>query len=106
MLLLDAAKAREDALRLRDLGDLGGAAMALQEMSVRLSSAPAEYGSEGASELREHALDLADLAERFVGEEVTEADAKYLAQRAYNAHRGKRAYEAKLSRGPRGRPPA
>jgi hypothetical protein len=75
-------------------------------MSVRLASAPAEYGSEGASELREQALDLADLAERFVGEEVTEADAKYLAQRAYNAHRGKRAYEAKLSRGSGGRPPA
>ena len=109
MLLLDAAKAREDALRLRDEGDFGGAAVALQEMSARLASAPAEYGdaygAEGARELREQALDLADLAERFVGAEVTEADAKYLAQRAYNAHRGKRAYEAKLSRGPRGRRP-
>jgi hypothetical protein len=29
----------------------------------------------------------------------TEEDAKYLAQRAYNAHCGKRLYEAKLSRG-------
>jgi hypothetical protein len=42
--------------------------------------------------------DLADLADRFVAEDVSEQDAKYMAQRAYNAHRGKRAYEAKLSR--------
>ena len=47
---------------------------------------------------REQALDLQDMAGRFAAEEVSEEDAKYLAQRAYNAHRGKRAYEAKLSR--------
>jgi hypothetical protein len=45
------------------------------------------------------------LLERFVGADITEADAKYLAQRAYNAHRGKRAYEGKLSRGPGRRRP-
>jgi len=42
--------------------------------------------------------DLADLADRFVAEGVSEQDAKYMAQRAYNAHRGKKLYEAKLSR--------
>jgi Ca-activated chloride channel family protein len=97
MLLLDAAKAREDALRLRDEGDFGGAASVLRYMSAAIAAAPAASGVDTA-ELREQALDLEDMAGRFVAEEVSEEDAKYLAQRAYNAHRGKRAYEAKLSR--------
>lgn len=97
MLLLDAAKAREDALRKRAEGDLGGAAAILRDMSVVLAAAPGMYGDVGA-EFSEQALDLSDMAGRFVAEEVSEEDAKYLAQRAYNAHRGKRAYEAKLSR--------
>jgi len=97
MLLLDAAQAREDALRKRSEGDLGAAAAILRDMSVVLAAAPAAYG-DVASDLSEQALDLSDMAGRFVAEEVSEEDAKYLAQRAYNAHRGKRAYEAKLSR--------
>jgi len=105
VLLLDAAKAREDALRLRDEGDLGSAAVMLRAMSSALAAAPAAYGDEFAAELREQALDLDDMAGRFVAEEVSDEDAKYLAQRAYNAHRGKRAYEAKLSRVASRRPP-
>jgi hypothetical protein len=66
-------------------------------MSAAIAAAPAASGVDTA-ELREQALDLEDMAGRFVAEEVSEEDAKYLAQRAYNAHRGKRAYEAKLSR--------
>ena len=95
MRLLDAAKAREDALRLRDEGDFGGAATVLRCMSVAMAAPPAGVD---VAELREQVLDLEDMAARFVAEEVSEEDAKYLAQRAYNAHRGKRAYEAKLSR--------
>jgi len=48
--------------------------------------------------LAEQVSDLADLADRFVSGLVSEEDAKYMAQRAYNAHRSKRVYEAKLSR--------
>jgi Ca-activated chloride channel family protein len=103
VLLLDAAKAREDALRLRDEGDLGGAASILRCMSAAIAAAPVD--GEVGDELREQALDLEDMAGRFVAEEVSEEDAKYLAQRAYNAHRGKRAYEAKLSRVSSRRPP-
>jgi Ca-activated chloride channel family protein len=97
MLLLDAAKACEDALRLRDEGDMDGAAGVLRCMSAALAAAPA-HDDEASAELREQALDLEDMARQFVAEEVSALDAKYMAQRAYNAHRGKRAYEAKLSR--------
>jgi Ca-activated chloride channel homolog len=98
MLLLDAAKAREDALRMRDEGDFGGAAKMLRFMSVRMAMAPAALGPEFAAELQEQAVDLEDVAKQFALSDVKEEDAKYLAQRAYNAHRGKRAYEVKLSR--------
>lgn len=103
MLLLQAARAREDALRMRDDGDLGGAARMLRDVSAVLASAPAEYVGELAPDLEEQAADLADMADRFAAADVGEADAKYLAQRAYNVHRGKRVYEEKLSRGGRGR---
>ena len=98
MLLLDAARAREDALRMRDEGDLGGAAGVLRAVSARVAAAPAAYGVALDDALAEQVSDLADMADRFVAEEVSEQDAKYMAQRAYNAHRGKRAYEAKLAR--------
>jgi len=98
ILLLDAAKAREDALRMRDEGDFGGAATVLRQMSVMLACAAPAAAGEDAAALHEQAADLADLAGRFGAEQVSELDAKYMAQRAYNAHRGKRAYEAKLSR--------
>ena len=67
-------------------------------MSAALAAAPAAYGVTLDDALAEQVSDLADLADRFVAEEVSEQDAKYMAQRAYNAHRSKRAYEAKLSR--------
>src|SRR6185503_14469962 len=51
MLLLEAAKAREDALRLRDEGDFGGAAAMLRVMSVRMAMAPEALGPEFAGEL-------------------------------------------------------
>ena len=103
MLLLDAARAREDALRMRDAGDYGGAASMLRDVSSRLAASSASLGADGA-DLAEQAADLQDMASRFVAEDVSEQDAKYLAQRAYNAHRGKRVYEAKLSRGAPRRP--
>ena len=94
ILLLDAAKAREDALRKRDEGDMGGAAAMLSRVSFALAAASPELGRD----LDEQAGDLDMLAAQFAMDQVSEADAKYLAQRAYNAHRGKHAYEAKLSR--------
>jgi hypothetical protein len=63
-----------------------------------VAAAPAVYGVTLDERLAEQVSDLAELADRFVADEVSEQDAKYMAQRAYNAHRSKRAYEAKLSR--------
>jgi len=105
MLLLDAARAREDALRMRDEGDLGGAAGVLRSVSRMMAASPAAYGVALDDALAEQVSDLAELADRFVAEGVSEQDAKYMAQRAYNAHRGKRLYEAKLSRAASRRPP-
>ena len=82
---------------MRDAGDFGGAAGVLRGMSAMVAASLAYDGTLDA-ELAEHVSDLADLADRFVAEEVSDQDAKYMAQRAYNAHRSKRAYEAKLSR--------
>ena len=70
-----------------------------------MASPAMAFDAEVAAELHEQARDLADMAGQFAADEVREEDAKYLAQRAYNAHRGKRAYEAKLSRASR-RPPS
>ena len=83
---------------MRDEGDFGGAAGVLRGVSAMVAAAPGAVRRTLVAELAEQASDLADMAERFVAEDVSEQDAKYLAQRAYNAHRGKRAYEAKLSR--------
>jgi len=63
-----------------------------------VAAAPAAYGVVLDEGLAEQVSDLADLADRFVSGLVSEEDAKYMAQRAYNAHRSKRVYEAKLSR--------
>ena len=63
-----------------------------------MAASPAAYGVALDDALAEQVSDLADLADRFVAEDVSEQDAKYMAQRAYNAHRSKRVYEAKLSR--------
>jgi hypothetical protein len=63
-----------------------------------MATAPEALGPEFAGELREQAVDLEDVAQQFALSDVKEEDAKYLAQRAYNVHRSKRAYEEKLSR--------
>lgn len=73
----------------------------LRDLSSALSAVPDEYGADVVAELREQSADLLSMADAFAAENVSEEDAKYLAQRAYNAHRGKRLYEAKLSRGER-----
>jgi hypothetical protein len=75
----------------------------LRDVSAALA-APGELGADAVAELREQSADLLSMADAFAAENVSVEDAKYLAQRAYNAHRGKHAYEAKLARSGRGRP--
>lgn len=55
-------------------------------------------GAPPALGLAEQARDLDAMAAQLDDGAFGAADAKYLAQRAYNAHRGKAAYEDKLSR--------
>jgi Ca-activated chloride channel homolog len=93
VLLLHAAKVREEALRRRSHGDFGGAERLLRETGATLASAP-----DAGPEIREQAEDLNSLADQMHANTFAVAEEKYMAQRAYNAHRGKRAYEEKLRR--------
>ena len=99
VLLLDAARARDAARERHDRGDDPGAGAILREMSALLRASP----EASTPELEEQADDLVTLAAQFERSSVSDMDRKYMAQRAYNAHRGKRGYEEKLAR--RKRPP-
>lgn len=92
-LLLDAAKAREEARERGRRGDFDGAASMLREMSVACMADP------GLGEtVAEQAEDLLAMARKYESRDVSRADEKYLYQRAYNARRGKHMYEEKISR--------
>ena len=85
LLLLEAARARRDALKRRCDGDFDGAAATLRQASHSLREA-----SPGDEELVREAEELGDLAASFVAMNVSEADAKYMYHRAYNASSGRR----------------
>ena len=87
--LLDAAKAREEARERGRRGDFDGAAAVLREAVVGCQAMP------GMSEQGE---DLEAMALKYSNQDISPADEKYLFQRAYNARRGKQVYEEKISR--------
>lgn len=97
LLLVKTARAREESLRRRNQGDAEGASGVLREMAMQLRV------SEGADLpiLAEQVADLEAMARKIEESKFDAADAKYVAQRAYNAHRAKRQYEEKLQRKPR-----
>jgi Ca-activated chloride channel homolog len=92
-LLLDAAKAREEARERGRRGDFDGAADALHSVQLECMAAP-DLGPVVA----EQAADLSEMAEKYRERKVSSADEKYLFQRAYNVRRGKAMYEEKISR--------
>lgn len=94
LLVMEAARAREEAVELSRRGDDGGAADILRSSARALHEAAPVYGAP----FREQATDLEELASRLESNVFSAADAKYSAQRAYNARRGKHAYEEKISR--------
>ncbi len=96
VLLAQAARVREESLRRRNHGDTDGAGSVLRAMARDLRGV-----AEGNPLLEEQVNDLNAMAERMELKMFDAADAKYVAQRAYNAHRGKRLYEKKLERKPR-----
>ncbi|HEY0996659.1 MAG TPA: VWA domain-containing protein [Gemmatimonadaceae bacterium] len=96
VLLMEAARAREEAVERQRRGDTLGASDVLSAAATRLAmEGPAEF----VGVLREQAEDLAALAAQVREDPFSAADEKYLAQRAYNARRGKAGYEEKLARG-------
>ncbi len=87
--LLDAAKAREDARQRGQRGDFEGAAAMLRQASIACERSPG---------MEEQVEDLKSMALKYESSDVSAADEKYLYQRAYNARRGKAMYEEKISR--------
>jgi Ca-activated chloride channel family protein len=96
LLMVRTARAREEALRRRADGDVAGASEVLREMASSLRASP----SADAPMVSEQASDLDAIAARLEEARFDAADAKYVAQRAYNAHRAKGQYEDKLRRRP------
>jgi Ca-activated chloride channel homolog len=91
LLLLEAAKAREEALEDRGRMAFEDGARKLRHVAEKLAPhAPND------PELQDEVDDLRDMAERFEGEQVTVADAKYMHQRAYSAGQSKRAMMERL----------
>ena len=97
LLLVRTAKAREESLRRRSDGDSTGASHVLREMASEIRAS----GITDAPVLAEHAEDLEAMASKIEAAVFDAADAKYVAQRAYNTHRAKGMYEEKLRRKPR-----
>ena len=97
LLLIRTARAREESLRRRSDGDAAGATNVLREMASQLRACP----NADSPTLSEQAADLDAMAGRMEEQSFGAADAKYVAQRAYNTHRAKRQYEDKLMRRPR-----
>ena len=95
LLLVKTARAREESLRRRENGDDVGASRVLREMVSELQAC----ASPDSTLLVEQVSDLESMAARLDEASFDAADAKYVAQRAYNAHRAKRGYEGKLRRG-------
>jgi len=87
--LLDAAKAREEARQRGQRGDFEGAAAMLRQASIACERSPG---------MEEQVEDLKSMALKYESFDVSAADEKYLYQRAYNARRGKAMYEEKISR--------
>jgi Ca-activated chloride channel family protein len=94
----EAAKAREEAVRLADAGDLAGAASTLRGASTALVPYGAEPG------MAEEIEDLAEEAVRMEREQYDRSDRKYHLARSLSVRDAKDAYLRKISR--RRRPPA
>ena len=82
ILVQEAARVREEALRDRVHGRYDDAARKLRDVAERIR-ADAHPTSPADASLRDEAADLDDMARRYDQHHVSEADAKYLHQRAY-----------------------
>jgi Ca-activated chloride channel family protein len=94
ILLLHAARLREDALAARDRGEYFMASESLRSYRYRLD----ESGLDDA-ELREEARDLEAIADSFDAASVTASDVKYMKQRAYTRNRSRSNQVRRFKRG-------
>jgi Ca-activated chloride channel family protein len=94
VLLAQAAKARKEAAERQERGDIRGAANVLREAAHVMQASPQGNAREVVRELRDlHALEIV-----IRDAQATDADVKYLKQRAYNHSRGRAHYDQVLSR--------
>jgi Ca-activated chloride channel homolog len=96
LLVLEVARAREEAVARERRGDLDGAGRVLRQAARRISEAAPEL----ARELEDERAALASASQAVVSSGFSESDRKYEGQRSYNARRGKQAYDDKLRRKP------
>jgi Ca-activated chloride channel homolog len=92
LLILEAARAREEALVDRARGDFQAGARKLRNAAAMLIPA-----APGDPEVSDELADLQDMAERFHSENVSMADAKWLYQQAYAKSTGRRASMERLA---------
>lgn len=92
MVLLEAARARREALEDRASGAFEDGARKLRQVAERLMP----YAASDA-EVRDEVEDLRDLAEKYDTEQVSMSDAKYMYQRAYGRQQSKRATMDRLA---------
>ncbi len=101
MILLQAARAREEAVRDRREGRFDDGARKLREVAERLAplaeaaavgddpDLAADLADDLADELADELADLRDMAARFEDARVSEADAKYMRMRSYSLESSK-----------------
>jgi Ca-activated chloride channel homolog len=99
VLLAAAARAREEAAMQQRAGEAEQAADTMRTASAMLREGLDHLPDALRTDVQEQAHDLSVLAEQYAAAEFSEQDAKYQMQRSYNARRGKRRYDASLSRG-------
>jgi Ca-activated chloride channel family protein len=94
LLLQDAARAREAALEARRRGDFGGGHRVLERSAALLR----EQGDPADAAVHEEIDELSMLAAHFAAGRVTDADAKYMHQWAYDATHAKRMAMRRIAR--------
>lgn len=94
ILLVEAARLRQEALQARDRGDYDAAVASLQSYRGLVDRS----GIQDAS-VAEEVQDLEGMVQRFQDQQVTEADVKYMKQRSYSAHRSRREGVERFRRG-------
>ena len=91
LLLLEAAKAREEALEDRVRGAFEDGARKLRQVAEKMAP-----HADSDDEVRDEVDDLRDLAEKFDEEQVSMRDAKWMYQRAYSSGQSKRVMSERL----------